>query len=124
MVPESIVPKTLDGSAITAIVLAHASLFSQTSARLSSLKDVPVPPALASAALADLQPRLDLVKEQQEVQAQVVAELRVRSAKLMERWMEVAVVGQGEVWAEWEARVKDVQREVWRLESLKERESG
>lgn len=51
-----------------------------------------------------------------------VAELRERSARVVERWVEVGVMGMGEVWGEWEERLKDCQREVRRCEGGRERE--
>jgi hypothetical protein len=62
------------------------------------------------------------VKEIQRTQAHEVADLRIRSARLLERWLEVGVVGQGEVWAEWEERVRAVERGVRRMEVAREKE--
>jgi hypothetical protein len=117
-------PSTLDISAITSIVLAHASTFSEIVSRLTSVKDLPIPPASASADLIALQPRLNKVKEVQEAQAREMSALRARSARLLERWLEIGVVGQGEVWAEWEERVRAAERGVRRIEVAREQEEG
>jgi hypothetical protein len=115
-------PSTLDASTITSIVLAHATSFSEVVSRLTSIKDLVIPPASASAELAVLRPRLDQVESTQAAQVREVSELRARSARLLERWLEVGVVGQGEVWAEWEDRVRAVERRVRRMEVAREKE--
>lgn len=115
------VPATLSSQALTALVLSYASAFPETASRLTSLKDLPIPPAEASTSLIELQPRLDRLAVVQEQQAAEVAELRARSALLMKRWMEVGIVGGGEVWGDWEGRVERVERTVKRIEG-KERE--
>ena len=112
-------PSTLDTSTITSIVLAHAPSFSETVSRLTSVKDLQIPPASASAELIAMQPRLAKVRETQEAQVREVSELRLRSAMLVERWLEVGVVGQGEVWAEWEQRVRAAERGVRKIEVLR-----
>jgi hypothetical protein len=117
-------PSTLDGSTIQSIVLAHASSFPETLSRLTSVRDLPIPPASASADLVALQPRLEKVQEVQRSQIREVAELRARSARLLERWLEVGVVGQGEVWAEWEERVRAVERGVRRIEVAREKQGS
>lgn len=81
-----------------------------------------MPPASASAALVELQPRLDKLIAKYEQQAREVAELRTHSAMLMQRWVEVGVVGTSEVWGEWEARLVEVERAVRRQEMRAERE--
>lgn len=68
-----------------------------------------------------LQPRLDKVREVQEAQMREVSALRARSAILVERWLEIGVVGQGEVWAEWEERIRATERGVRRIEVTRER---
>jgi hypothetical protein len=109
---------------LISIVLAHSSAYPETASRLSSLKDLPIPPAASSAQLADLQPRIDVVMKQQEQLEKELEELRRRSAAVVERWVRVGVVGLGEVWAEWEERIKRVERDVTRAERAREREEG
>jgi hypothetical protein len=57
----------------------------------------------------------------QEEQAREISELRVRTARVLQRWYEVGLVGSGECWAEWEGRLEDVEREVKREEVVRER---
>ncbi|KAI2077029.1 hypothetical protein LOZ37_002957 [Ophidiomyces ophidiicola] len=70
--------------------------------------------------LIELRPRINRLLKEQEVQADEVAELRVRSALLMQRWIEVGIVGGGELWGEWEERVTRAERAVRRLERQRE----
>lgn len=69
-----------------------------------------------------MRPRLEKLAEVQREQASEVAELRARSAVLIKRWMEVGVLGGGEVWSEWEERVEGVERGVRRAEREREEE--
>ena len=116
-------PASLDPETTCAIVLAHASAYTETAGRMASLKDLDalMPPAAKSAILIDLQPRIDKVMEEQKRQRVIVSELRARSARLVERWVGLQV-GMGDVWSEWERRVGLVERGVGRLEAVKKRE--
>ncbi|EEP78826.1 predicted protein [Uncinocarpus reesii 1704] len=118
----STVPSTLSTQSLASIVLSYATAFPETASRLSSLQDLPIPPAKASTSLIELQPRIDRALREEERQAGELAELRARSALLMKRWMEVGIVGGGEVWGEWEERVRMAEREVRRLEGRMARE--
>ena len=115
-------PSTQDIATIASIVLAHASSFSETVSRLTSVQELPLPPASASADLIAVQPRLEKVQEVQAAQLRKVSDLRARSARLAERWLEVGVVGQAEIWAEWEERVRVVERGVRRMEVRREKQ--
>ncbi|WEW55926.1 hypothetical protein PRK78_001361 [Emydomyces testavorans] len=117
------VPSTLSTQSLASIVLSYAAAFPETASRLSSLQDLPVPPASVSTGLIELQPRIDRLLKEQEKQARDVAELRARSALLMKRWMEVGIVGGGEVWGEWEERTRRAEREVRRLEGRRARDA-
>ncbi|OJD10958.1 hypothetical protein AJ78_08170 [Emergomyces pasteurianus Ep9510] len=114
------IPTTLSQQALTSIILSYASAFPETASRLTSLKDLPIPPASLSASLIELQPRLDRLAAVQEQQAAEVAELRARSALVAKRWVEVGVLGASEVWADWEGRIEKVERGVRRLEGRRE----
>ncbi|TKA78442.1 hypothetical protein B0A49_01129 [Cryomyces minteri] len=119
-------PSTLSTSELTSIILASAPLFPTTSSRLSSIiNDTPIPDAASSATLVSLQPRLtDLELRRQEEQAQEIAELRKRSAKVLERWYELSALGAGECWSEWEGRLAAVEQSVRREENARTREEG
>lgn len=45
-----------------------------------------------------------------------MAELRTRSARVIQRWYEVGVLGESECWSEWEGRVVEVEKRVRRAE--------
>lgn len=62
----------------------------------------------------------------QESQAKEMAELRSRSASVIQRWYELGVLGGGECWTEWEGRVANVEKVVRReeLHRTKEMESA
>lgn len=115
-IPEDLTPRTL-----SSIVLSYATAFPETASRLTSLNDLPIPDATSSASLIALQPQMDRLAQKQAEQAAVVSELRVRTARVLQRWYEVGVVGSGECWAEWEGRVEGVEREIRRREVIKEK---
>lgn len=115
-IPEDLTPRTL-----ASIVLSYATAFPETASRLTSLNDLPIPDASNSGALIELQPKIDQLAQTQTQQAVAISELRVRSARVLQRWYEVGLVGSGEAWAEWEGRLEDVEREVRRCEVVKER---
>ncbi|BCS00499.1 putative nuclear distribution protein RO10 [Aspergillus luchuensis] len=119
--PSKSLPENLSTQNLASIVLSYASAFPETASRLTSLNDLPIPDAETSASLIQLQPRLDQLARTQEDQAKQISELRVRSARVLQRWYEVALVSGGECWAEWEGRLEDVEREVKREEVVRER---
>jgi hypothetical protein len=110
-IPHGLTPQTL-----SSIVLSYATAFPETSSRLTSLNDLPVPDAQSSASLIELQPQIDRLAEMQTMQAKEISELRVRSASALQRWYEVGLVGSGEVWAEWEGRIEGVEKGTRRME--------
>ncbi|KAK1144512.1 hypothetical protein N8T08_005385 [Aspergillus melleus] len=119
--PPQHLPENLTTQNLASIVLSYASAYPETSSRLTSLNDLPIPDAQASASLIELSPRLAALAQTQEAQALEISELRVRTARALQRWYEIALVGGGECWAEWEGRLEDVEREVRREEVVRER---
>ncbi|KAE8381435.1 hypothetical protein BDV26DRAFT_255597 [Aspergillus bertholletiae] len=119
--PPQTLPENLTTENLASIVLSYASAFPETASRLTSLNDLPIPDAQTSASLIQLQPRLDQLAQVQEEQAKQISALRVRTARALQRWYEIALVGSGECWAEWEGRLEDVEREVKREEVMRER---
>ncbi|KAE8132939.1 hypothetical protein BDV38DRAFT_287288 [Aspergillus pseudotamarii] len=119
--PPQTLPENLTTQNLASIVLSYASAFPETASRLTSLNDLPIPDTQTSASLIQLQPRLDQLAQVQEEQAKQISELRVRTARALQRWYEVALVGGGECWAEWEGRLEDVEREVKREEVMRQR---
>lgn len=45
-----------------------------------------------------------------------MVELRTRSARAIQRWYELGVLGESECWTEWEGRVVEVEKGVRRRE--------
>jgi len=109
---------------MASIVLAHASLFPETASRLSSLKTLPIPDASVSAQLVDLQPRIQSAHQVHKRQEAEIAELRARSAKLVEWWVNNGVVRMGECWADWETRVRECERVVGATEAKRVRDAA
>jgi hypothetical protein len=107
-------PTTLDISSILAIVLASASSYPSTASRLTSILDVPIPPAELSTQLIALQPRIAKVEALQAAQKTDIAVLRERSASVIQRWYTVDVLRVGETWAELEGRVEHAEQNVRR----------
>ena len=117
-------PATLPTSSLASLVLAHSQLYQGVSTRLSQLQDISVPDPALTTKLIELSPRIQKARETQEAQAREFAELRARSAKVVEMWYEGGVLGMGEQWAEWEERLRDAEILVRRREAAKKREEG
>ena len=116
------VPSTLSTEELLAVITAHATLYHETASRLTSIRDLTIPPTSLSTSLIALYPRLANLELQQNRQAEEMAELRARSAKLIQRWYELRVLGHGECWAEWEVRMEGFEKEVRKLENGRRRE--
>lgn len=65
---------------------------------------------------------MDQLAVKQDEQSREIAELRVRTAKVLQRYYEVSLLGGGEVWGEWEGRMERIEREVKRVEVVRGRE--
>ncbi|KAL8711673.1 MAG: hypothetical protein Q9225_007081 [Loekoesia sp. 1 TL-2023] len=116
------VPSNLSTDEIAAIVTAHAPLYPLTASRLTSIRDINIPSSSLSTSLISLRPRLAKLEQLQDAQAKEMAELRARSAKAVQRWYELGVLGQGECWADWEGRMEACEKRVRRLEVERRRE--
>ena len=53
-----------------------------------------------------------------------LADLRHRTASVLQRWYENGVLGQGECWTEWEGRLIEAEKTLRRQEALQAREAG
>lgn len=116
-------PSTPPPSSLATLVLAHEPLFRQSSTSLqtlSSQNSIPDPAALAK--LIALEPRLERVLQKQDEQAREVAELRARSARVVEKWYQEGVLGMGEKWAGWEETLREGEILVRRSEARERRE--
>ncbi|KAK5123777.1 hypothetical protein LTR85_002413 [Meristemomyces frigidus] len=117
-------PTDLPPASLASLILAHAQLYTSVSAHLTQLQDTHLPDPAAATKLVDLQPRIEKVQARQDQQARDFAELRRRSARVVEQWYQVGVLEMGEKWAEWEERVRDAEILVRRREAAKRREEG
>ncbi|KAL8751087.1 MAG: hypothetical protein Q9199_006653 [Rusavskia elegans] len=115
------IPSNLSTEEILAIVAAHGSLYHQTASQLTSIHDLPIPSSSLSTSLISLQPRIAKLNSLQEAQAKEMAVLRARSARVVQRWYELGVLGQGECWAEWEGRMEECEKKVRRAEGDRKR---
>ncbi|KAL8655989.1 MAG: hypothetical protein Q9226_002827 [Calogaya cf. arnoldii] len=114
-------PSNLSTEEILAIVAAHGPLYHQTASQLTSIRDVAIPSSGLSTSLISLKPRIAKLQSLQEAQAKEMAALRARSARAIQRWYELGVLGQGECWAEWEARMEECEKKVRRAEGGRKR---
>lgn len=109
-------PTSLTTSEILSIIGSCATSYQTTASCLTSIKDLSIPPADSSTKLMALHPRMAQLELLQESQAKEMAELRSRSATMIQRWYEFGVLGGGECWTEWEGRVANVEKAVRRKE--------
>ena len=105
-----------------AIIKSCATLYPTTASRLTSILDIPLPPTESFASLISLQPRIAKIQHLQDSQATELADLRLRSAAVLQRWYEIGVLGGGECWTDWEERVVGVEKLVRREEATKARQ--
>ena len=111
-------------SSQASLVLSHATLYPETASRLSSLQSLQIPSAEASARIAELAPDIAECQRTQKDLEQEVQELRQRSARCLEWWVKVGVVGMGDLWEEWEDRLRDVEQQMARFERRQKEEEG
>jgi hypothetical protein len=105
-------PTTLDTSSIQSIVLASSSAYPSTASRLTSIMDVPVPPADLSAQLIELVPRIAQLEAIQATQDGEIAGLRARSAAAIQQWYTNDILRAGDAWADLEGRVEQGEQKV------------
>lgn len=115
------IPSQLSTEAILAVVTAHAPLYHQTASQLTSIRDLAIPSSSLSTSLIALLPRIARLQATQDAQAREMAALRAQSAKAVQRWYELGVLGQGECWAEWEGRMEECEKRARRMEGDRNR---
>ena len=86
----------LSTDALAAMIIAHTTLFNQTSTNLNSLKDISIPNSSDFAKIVNLQAKIQELTTKQEAQAADFASLRARSATLVEQWYEGGVLDMGD----------------------------
>ncbi|KIX97993.1 uncharacterized protein Z520_06072 [Fonsecaea multimorphosa CBS 102226] len=123
-VTASTTPKAEDTSTLASIVLAHATIYPETASRLSSLQTLQIPPADQSSKLVSLAPRLEKLRQEEDRIQEEVRELRERSARCLEWWVKVGVVGMGDMWEDWERRTAEMERNIIRRERRAKEQQG
>jgi len=123
-VHDDALPRSEDLSTLASIVLSYATLYPETASRLSSLQTLQVPTAEQSARLIQLQPRLEECQKHEAEMEEEMRELRERSARCLEWWVKVGVVGIGDMWEQCERRIQEVERRLARCERRKREEDG
>lgn len=118
------IPKSEDLATLASVVLSHATLYPETASRLSSLQTLQIPPAEQTSRLIALSPELEEARKVERQMEEEVRELRERSARCLEWWVKIGVVGMGEMWEDWESRIADVERNVIRWERRAKEEQG
>nr|POF22062.1 hypothetical protein CFP56_36149 [Quercus suber] len=111
----------LPTGALAELVLAHSPLYTSTASQLTALQSTPLSDSDGLTKLVEVMPRIEKARAKQEAQTREVAELRARSARVVEEWYESGVLEMGDKWAEWEERVRDCEILVRRKEAVKRR---
>lgn len=109
------------------LVLAHAEVYTTSAAALAHIpqsqqqqeQQIPNPAGLAT--LLALAPRIRAADEKERRFRREAAELRARSARTVEEWIEEGILVMGERWAGWEERVRVVEVGVRRAEAGRRR---
>ncbi|KAF8846679.1 hypothetical protein BDZ45DRAFT_666701 [Acephala macrosclerotiorum] len=117
-------PTTLDTESILAIVMASASSYPSTASRLTSILDVPIPSTELSTQLIELRPRIARLEGIQAAQNADLAELRERSATLIQRWYTMDVLRAGDSLADLEGRVRQAEQQVRRVSLARREDDG
>jgi hypothetical protein len=81
-----------------------------TASQLVAINDAPIPDPALSASLVELLPRLQRAQAVQEEQMRKIAELRQRSAKVLEQWFLIGIEGVNECFAEWDERTFEMDK--------------
>lgn len=108
-------PSLLTTATKSAIVISTAAAYPLTASSLTSILDTPIPSAETSAKITALGPQVSELTALQVSQTDIIASLRNRTAKAIQRWYSVDVLQSGEYWAEVEGRVDAAEQTFRRL---------
>ncbi len=116
-----VVPTQLSPETLRATVLSFATSFPSTASALTAVtSDTPVPDPTLSVNLAALLPRMQGIEATQLAQEAEIAQLRSRSENVVRTWYEGRVLGYSQFIADVEGRVEKAEKNVRRVERLKE----
>ena len=85
---------------------------------------MPIPPADLSAQLIELVPRIAQLEAVQAAQDAEIAELRARSAAVIQQWYTNDILRVGDAWADLEGRVEHGEQKVRRATLAKKMEES
>ena len=85
---------------------------------------MPIPPADLSAQLIELVPRIAQLEAVQAAQDAEIAELRARSAAVIQQWYTNDILRVGDAWADLEGRVEQGEQKVRRATLAKKIEES
>ncbi|KAA8897418.1 hypothetical protein FN846DRAFT_963726 [Sphaerosporella brunnea] len=91
-------------------VLMSAPEYQAAASQLVAINDAPIPDPALSASLVELMPRLQRAQAVQDEYMRKIAELRLRTAKVLEHWFLVGVEGVNECFAEWDERTFEMDK--------------
>ena len=74
--------------------------------------------------MVELAPRIEQAKKTQAQLEDQARELRERSARILQWWVEIGCVGMGGLWEDWMSRVGEIERQVQRQEKKAKEEEG
>lgn len=117
-------PISLQPASLLSLVLANSQLYLSLSSKLPQLQETSIPDPAWATRMVALGPRIEKALAKQDSQASELADLRLRSAKVVESWYESGVLGMGERWADWEERLRAVEIAVRRREAAKKRDEA
>jgi len=112
------------GANKTAVILATASSFYAAQSNLSSLEGIKLEDASTLVPLAAMHQSLIRAQAAQQDQENEVGELRERTAILLARWHQEAVLTRGERLVDWEERLLDVEKTIRRREVARARDDS
>lgn len=118
--PSSQPPPELPLEALQAIVLSAAPSYPAIASALTAIFDSPIPDPAHSAHLATLLPRMKGVEATQIAQAAEIAELRMRSERVVKQWYTRDVMRYSNFVAGIESRIERIERTTRRVEKSRD----
>ncbi|KAI5791816.1 hypothetical protein EDC01DRAFT_656011 [Geopyxis carbonaria] len=96
------ISSSLTASEKASAILSNAPDFHSASSQLTAILDTHVPDTTISAGLISLLPRIQKAEVVQHLQAAKIAQLRMRTALILEQWFLIGIEGVNDCLAEWD----------------------